>query len=112
MVIAKNPTDTEQIKLIRGHLAGIAAQFQHGDYSAPSLTHGAQMPGLSKLEAAEPGQIAVIYTDLNAGGQIEYSSKDRHLVAAIHEWFDAQLSDHWADATDGHHIDHRSLAHP
>jgi hypothetical protein len=111
-VIVKNPADAEQIKLIRGHLAEIAAQFQRGDFSGPSQTHGAQMPGLSKLKAAKPGQIVVSYTDMNAGGQIEYSSKDPHLIAAIHEWFDAQLSDHGADAMEGHHMDHDSVAHP
>ncbi len=111
-VIAKNPADVEQVKLIRGHLVEIATQFQHGDFSGPSQTHGTQMPGLAELKAAKPGQIAISYTDVDAGGQIEYSSKSPSLVAAIHEWFDAQLSDHGSDAMEGHHMDHASQAHP
>jgi hypothetical protein len=101
-VIAKNPSDTDQIRLIRSHLENIAARFHHGDYSGPTETHGAQMPGLAKLKAARPGDIRILYTNLNDGGQIEYSSKSPDLISAIHEWFDAQLSDHGADAMAGH----------
>lgn len=107
-VVAKNPADTDQIRLIRMHLEGIAARFQQGDYSGPAQTHGEQMPGLAQLKAAKPGEVRVRYTNVTAGGQIEYLAKRPELIAVIHEWFDAQLSDHGADAMAGH--DH--MAHP
>ncbi|HWZ64285.1 MAG TPA: hypothetical protein VNX02_14805 [Steroidobacteraceae bacterium] len=107
-VVAKNPGDSEQVRLIRMHLEDIATHFHQGDYSGPAQTHGERMPGLAQLRAAKPGEIRVLYTDVAAGGQIEYLAQRPELIAAIHEWFDAQLSDHGADAMAGH--DH--MAHP
>jgi hypothetical protein len=106
-VIAKDPADTEQVRLIRAHLEDIATRFRRGDYSGPTQTHGAQMAGLAKLKAAKPGDIRIVYTTSDDGGQIEYFSRSPDLVSAIHEWFDAQLSDHGSDAMAGHdHMHH------
>ena len=107
-VVAKNPGDTEQIRLIRMHLGEIAARFHRGDYSGPTQTHGEQMPGLAQLKAAKPDEVTILYTSLANGGQIEYLAKRPELITAIHEWFDAQLSDHGADAMAGHeHMAHQ-----
>lgn len=107
-VVAKNPGDSEQIRLIRMHLEDIATHFHHGDYSGPAQTHGDQMPGLAQLKAAKPGEVKILYSSVANGGQIEYLAKRPDLIAAIHAWFDAQLSDHGPDAMAGH--DH--MAHP
>jgi hypothetical protein len=65
------------------------------------------MPSLAKLKAAKPGDIRILYTTLDAGGQIKYFAGSPDLVSAIHEWFDAQLQDHGPDATAGHdHMHH------
>ncbi|WP_028646011.1 hypothetical protein [Paraburkholderia fungorum] len=101
-VIAKNPSDSGQIRLIRKHLREIQVQFQRGDFSGPALTHGTDMPGLAQLRAAKPGQISITYKDINGGGELTYRSDDLKLVSSLHAWFDAQLSDHGADAMDGH----------
>jgi len=66
------------------------------------------MPGLAQLKSAKPGEIRILYTNVDDGGKIEYFAKRPELIAAIHQWFDAQLSDHGADAMEGH--DH--MAHP
>lgn len=106
-VVAKAPRDGAQIRLIRAHLREIAEQFAAGNFSAPARIHGASMPGLPELREAGPGQVGVRYEDLPAGGQILYSTASAPLVAALHRWFDAQLSDHGADAKAGtaHHGD-------
>ena len=101
-VVAKNPQDSAQVKLIRSHLKDIRAQFVKGDFSGPSHIHGHDMPGLRQLEGAGPGQIRLDYADLSDGAKITYSAKAPELVAALHAWFDAQLSDHGADAMAGH----------
>ena len=101
-VIAKNSQDKAQIRLIREHLHEIADQFRKGDFSAPTHIHGAAMPGLNDLKNAKPGDISISYEDLTNGGQIRYSTANMSLVAALHQWFDAQLSDHGADAKAGH----------
>ena len=58
------------------------------------------MPGLAALREGD-GQINVVYSELPDGAQIRYTASDPTLVAAIHAWFAAQLSDHG-----GHAMDH------
>ncbi len=108
-VVAKNPQDTEQIRLIREHLQEISHEFKRGDFSAPAQIHGEAMPGLSELRHAKAGEISVRYQDLNNGGELRFSTGNPSLVAALHRWFDAQLSDHGADAMAGH--EHNGMRH-
>jgi hypothetical protein len=105
-VVARNPRDTEQIRLIREHLRQIAREFRKGDFSAPAQIHGMAMPGLAELKRARPGEVDIRYQDLDNGGELRYSTRNVALVAALHRWFDAQLSDHGADAMAGHMHDH------
>jgi hypothetical protein len=93
-VIAKDPSDTAQIALIREHLSMISKEFAQGNFSAPASIHGSDMPGLAELEKAHPGQLRIEYKELSEGAQIEYSSDNPGLIDAIHRWFDAQLADH------------------
>ena len=72
----------------------------------PTHIHGNNMPGLADLKAAKPGQIAIGYQDVKGGAELTYRTADASLVAALHEWFDAQLSDHGADAMAGHQHHH------
>ncbi len=104
-VVAKRADDAKQIALVREHLHAIQAAFSTGDFSAPAQIHGMQMPGLATLKAAKPGQIAIAYQDVPAGAELTYRSADATLVAAIHQWFGAQLADHGHDAMAGamHH---------
>jgi hypothetical protein len=109
-VVAKSAADTQQIKLVRAHLRDIQAQFLKGDFSGPTHIHGTEMPGLAELKAAKPGQIAIDYKDTDAGAELSYRTTDAKLVRALHHWFDAQLSDHGADAMAGHpHHDHGTM---
>jgi hypothetical protein len=111
-VIAKSLSDSQQTQLIRKHLREIQAQFQRGDFSGPARTHGADMPGLAQLRAAKPGQISITYKDIEGGGELTYRSDDPNLVSSLHAWFDAQLSDHGADAMDGHMHHHTGTPPP
>jgi hypothetical protein len=110
-VVAKTAGDAQQVSLIRSHLHDIQSQFLNGDFSGPTHVHGADMPGLANLKAAKPGQIAIDYKDVAAGAELTYRTADPKLVAALHQWFDAQLSDHGADAMAGamHHHDHDEM---
>ena len=111
-VIAKDPSDEVQIRLIRMHLREIQADFRRGDFSAPARIHGADMPGLSQLKAAKLGQISIAYRDVDGGGKLIFRSGDPGLVSALHVWFDAQLSDHGTDAMDGHMAHHPGMVQP
>jgi hypothetical protein len=101
-VVTKAAGDEAQIKLIRQHLHEIQAQFLKGDFSGPAHIHGQAMPGLVEVKAANPGQIAIDYKDIKDGAELTYQTSDAKLVAALHKWFDAQLSDHGKDAMEGH----------
>jgi hypothetical protein len=106
-VIAKDPSDTGQITLIREHLSMISKQFAQGNFSAPASIHGNDMPGLAELEKAKPDQLRIEYKELPDGAQITYSSASPELIVAIHRWFDAQLADHAGYAVHGpveHHM--------
>jgi len=96
-VIAKDPGANDQIALIQQHLQHEAKRFQHGDYSDPAKLHGADMPGLRKLQAGA-SQIKVSYTALPSGAEITFKTTDLHLLTELHRWFGAQLSEHCADA--------------
>ena len=101
-VIARKATDTVQVQLVRKHLKDIRAQFLRGDFSGPGYIHGQEMPGLSALREAKPGQIGISYHDVNGGAELTYKTSETMLVTALHKWFDAQLSDHGKDAMEGH----------
>ena len=96
-----DPGDVEQVRSVRGHLRAVA-QFEHGDCSAPERIDGKSMPKLKALRNPPPGAVAVRYADVPGGGLLIYSSRDHKLISALHRWFDAQLSDHGADARARH----------
>jgi hypothetical protein len=101
-VVVKDPANTEQIKLIREHLIKISHEFQQGDFSNPAKIHGESMSGLDELRKAKNGQINIVYKELPDGAEIDYSTELPVLINAIHQWFDAQLSDHARHAISGH----------
>lgn len=108
-VVAKSPTDTRQVDLVRMHLRALQAQFLRRDYSGPSQIHGADMPGLAELRSARVGQVAIDYKDVEGGAELTYRTADPKLVEALHAWFDAQLHDHGADAMAGHMQQHDGM---
>ena len=88
-----DPADSAQIALVRQHLAHEAARFTAGDFSDPKAIHGADMPGLTALSKGA-AHVWVTLTPLPDGGSIRYTTRDPPLVQALHEWFDAQTTDH------------------
>jgi hypothetical protein len=101
-IVVKDATSAKHIPMIRTHLQDLQARFQKGDYSGPSHIHGNEMPGLAQLKAAKPGKITVSYHELERGAELRYQTTDAKLISALHDWFDAQLSDHGNDAMPGH----------
>lgn len=119
-VVADDQNDAEQVRLIREHLEEEAAAFRRGDLSDPSKIHGEEMPGLEKLEAGAE-EMDIRYSELPDGAKIEYETGDPALVAALHDWFDAQSSDHGdhaekgdsgADRRPSDHEGHDDAQHP
>ena len=69
-VVAKRANDTGQIGLIRAHLRKEARRFSAGNFADP----------------------------MAIGARITYRATDPALISALHDWFDAQLMDHGANA--------------
>jgi len=91
--VVADTDDAEQISLIREHLSEEAERFAKGDFHDPAMIHGHDMPGLHALVTGHD-RMKVLYAEVERGAEIRYSSDDPAIVKALHEWFDAQLSDH------------------
>jgi hypothetical protein len=98
-VVADEPGDQNQVRLIREHLAKEITRFRRGDFSDPSSIHGPDMPGLTALSRGYT-RIQMRYETVPTGARITFSTKDTSLVGALHAWFDAQVNDH------GRHAEH------
>lgn len=98
-VIADDPAD-EVITRIREHLEVEAAKFQAGDFSDPEAIHGPDMPGLETLKNRYD-EITVALSSTDSGATITYIASDPALIQAIHDWFQAQTSDHGSHAEHG-----------
>ena len=106
-VVIKGKNDVDQLLLVREHLLQISTAFNKSDFSSPAEIHGDAMPGLAELRAAKKGDLSITYKELPDGASLTYSTKKPGLINALHQWFDAQLSDHSRHAIDGH--DHHSI---
>jgi hypothetical protein len=98
-VVADDPSDTDQVELIREHLAHEADRFGRGDYGDPAAIHGHDMPGLAELEAGA-ASVTITFDELTDGARIAFTTDDPELVDALHRWGEAQTTDH------GTHADH------
>ena len=65
------------------------------------MIHGEDMPGLHTLVMGHE-RMRVEYAEVEGGAEIRYFSEDEEIIAAIHDWFDAQLTDHGAHAQSHH----------
>lgn len=92
-VIADDPTDTTQVRLVREHLSAEAAGFSRGDFADPRAIHGHAMPGVAELSAGA-ARIEISYATIEGGARIRYTASDSALVSALHRWFEARRMDH------------------
>lgn len=92
-VVADDPADAEQIRLIREHVRKEAGRFARGDFDDPATLHGDDMPGLATLRA-EYAKMTAGYAEVPDGAKITYVSRDPGVIKALHDWFEAQLGDH------------------
>lgn len=97
-VVVSDDGDAQQIALIRAHLSAEAAKFSRGDFGSPAAIHGRDMPGLAVLRE-QHAAIEVTYSDAPHGASIAYRSNDSAVVSAIHDWFEAQRTDHGPHAS-------------
>lgn len=87
--------DSAGVAQIRRHLSEIAAQFGHGDFSAPSLVHAEDVPGTAVMRAKR-SSITYQMRPLPRGGEVRITSADSEAVAAVHEFLAYQRREHRA----------------
>lgn len=100
-ITANDPDDSEQIALIREHLEEEAARFAQGDLDDPATIHGDEMPGLAALRSGA-ADIDIQFETRDDGARLTYTTEDPDLIEALHQWGQAQVSDH------GEHAEHGS----
>jgi len=109
-IVVKPTGDSRQIKLVQAYLLKLANKFRKGDFSDTEQIHGADMPGLAQLKTAKSDDIRFEYKAIEKGAQIHYSTEYPQFVQALHEWFDAQASDHGNSEIPGHSQHHATPA--
>ena len=89
-VVANETGDAQQIGLVRAALLKLADNFAGDDFSSASPALRADLPGLPALVAARPGELHIQYVEIRAGAEVRYTTASQPLIAALHEWFEAQ----------------------
>ena len=97
-IVVSDDGDAQQVALIRAHLSAEAANFSRGNFGSPEAIHGHDMPGLAVLRD-QYAAIDVAYSEVPNGASITYRSQGSAVVGAIHEWFEAQRTDHGPHAS-------------
>jgi hypothetical protein len=100
IVVADNPEDRRQVQLIRQHLRKEARAFARGDFNDPAAIHGSEMPGLASLRNAG-NNLAVEVENRSDGARLTFRTTDPDVRDALHDWFDAQVTDHGRHASAG-----------
>lgn len=90
---------TGAVALIREHLEDEASRFAAGDFDDPAAIHGEDMPGLTTLRDGA-SEIDIQLEELDDGARLVYTTGDPGLIEALHQWAEAQVSDH------GDHAEH------
>lgn len=98
-VFALDPSDQEQIARIRSHFRELQMEFSSGDFSRPAAIHGKSMPGLVGL-VDNASSLRTTYEEIPAGASLTYQTDSGQVVGFLHEWFDAQVSDHGTDVVE------------
>ncbi len=92
-VTANDANDAESRDQIRKHLAHIAGLFAEGNFNAPVLTHGKTPPGVSQMQQMK-NEISYKYEEIERGGRVKISTKNREGLTGIYEFLRFQISDH------------------
>lgn len=99
-ITAHDPDDREQVALIQEHLEEEAVRFAQGDLDDPAAVHGDEMPGLAALRSGA-ADIDIQFAARDDGARLTYTTENPDLIEALHQWGQAQVSDHGEHAEQG-----------
>ena len=92
-VSANDAADLKNRDAIRSHLPHIAMMFGLGDFSAPMMVHGIDVPGTKEL-TANKDKVSFTYTETAKGGRVDIVTKDAATLDAVHKFMRYQITDH------------------
>jgi hypothetical protein len=92
-VRANDVKDTESRDQIRSHFHHIAQMFAEGNFSAPMLVHGRDVPGTAAM-ARLKDQLHWELQETPRGARIVVTADNQEALAALHEFLKFQIEDH------------------
>ncbi len=85
--------DTITRDQIRSHFHHIAQMFAAGNFNAPMLVHGRDVPGTSIMSRLKD-QIHWELRETPGGARIDITADNKESIAAVHEFLRFQIADH------------------
>jgi TusA-related sulfurtransferase len=92
-VAVNDPSDKPNTEAIRSHLLHVTTMFGDGDFSIPMFVHDGVPPGMTTMKLMK-STIHYTYEEMPSGGGVRIESNDPIAVAAIHDFFRFQITDH------------------
>ena len=92
-VSVKDPADKTNLDAIRAHLPHIVTMFSDGNFEAPMLVHGTEVPGTPEMKKVK-GAITWKYEESATGGRVQITTTNAEALKAVHAFLRYQITDH------------------
>ena len=92
-VRADDAKDTESRDQIRSHFHHIAQMFSEGNYNAPMLVHGTDVPGTATMSRLKD-QLHWELKETPRGARLTVTADNKAALDAVHNFLKFQIEDH------------------
>jgi hypothetical protein len=92
-VRADDLKDTQSRDQIRSHFRHIAEMFAAGDFNAPMLVHGRDVPGTATMSQRK-SQLHWHYEETPRGARLLVTADNKPTLDALHAFLKFQIEDH------------------
>jgi len=92
-VSVKDATDKTNLEAIRAHLPHIVTMFTEGNFDAPMLVHGTEVPGTPEMKKIKD-TITWKYGESAQGGRVTITTTNAEALKAVHAFLRYQITDH------------------
>lgn len=92
-VRANDVKDTQSRDQIRSHFRHIAEMFAAGDFNAPMLVHGPDIPGTA-IMSQQKNQLHWDYEETPRGARLMITADNKPVLDALHAFLKFQIEDH------------------
>ncbi len=92
-VRADDVKDSESRNQIRSHFQHIAQMFAAGNFNAPMLVHGANVPGTAEMSKLKD-QLHWDLQETPRGARIVITADSKPALEAVHQFLRFQIEDH------------------